>query len=247
MRWPLQGAVACGAGYRADAWYGLAFKTYVSDEDECARMEAGAAPEFDHLSRIHSPSQSGRRMRSRAIMTVLSGFFAAGNELKAPDGAVHRPRNACRVRWRRNGGRDLFSERGEREPRLIPIFISRPARRAGIGTLDRADPGSPMSMARGLRTLSTRHRCAAQAADRSSTLPRILHELGRRDLKALAGTYIENDAHPPAGRALLTTRMTEHFRDWTLAPILPMQKLCDGAPQSNGIVAGSGFSSSSLP
>ena len=116
--------VAPGQG---DAWYGLAnLKTYRFSDEELTRMEAqAAAPELDHLSRIHIAFALGKAYEDRGDHDSAFEAFARGNALKHQTvryttAQMHAEFDAQKAA----GTADLFDKQGGKGSSAPdPIFI----------------------------------------------------------------------------------------------------------------------------
>lgn len=223
--------VAPGQG---DAWYGLAnLKTYRFGDDELARMEAQfAAPDIDHMSRIHIAFALGKAQEDRGNHDAAFAAYAQGNALKHQTvryttEQMHAEFDAQKAICTP----DLFqAQAGKGCPAPDPIFILGLPRAGSTlieqilashpdvdGTLELPNILSLAHQLRGRKQLTDRER-----------YPRILHELPGDELKALGEDYIETTRIHRQGAAFFTDKMPNNFRHIGLIHlILPNARIID--------------------
>ena len=223
--------VAPGQG---DAWYGLAnLKTYRFSDEELTRMEAqAAAPELDHLSRIHIAFALGKAYEDRGDHDSAFQAFARGNALKHQTvryttAQMHAEFDAQKAA----GTADLFDKQGGKGSSAPdPIFILG-LPRAGSTLIEQIlashpDVDGTLELPN-ILSLAHRLRGRKQLTDRQR-YPRILHELAADDLKALGEDYIENTRIHRQGAPFFTDKMPNNFRHIGLIHlILPNAKIID--------------------
>ncbi|KCZ92962.1 tetratricopeptide repeat-containing sulfotransferase family protein [Hyphomonas johnsonii] len=223
--------VAPGQG---DAWYGLAnLKTYRFSDDELARMAAqAAAPDLDHISRIHIAFALGKAYEDRGDHDSAFRAFALGNDLKHQTvryttAQMHAEFDAQKAVCTP----DLFATQGGKGcPAPDPIFILG-LPRAGSTLIEQILASHPQVDGTlelpNILSLAHRLRGRKQLTDRER-YPRILHDMSGDDLKALGEDYIENTRTHRQGAPFFTDKMPNNFRHIGLIHlILPNAKIID--------------------
>ncbi len=219
---------------QGDAWYGLAnLKTYRFSDEELAIMEAqAAAPDLDHMSRIHIAFALGKAHEDRGDHDSAFQAFARGNDLKHQTvryttAQMHAEFEAQKATctpalFAKQGGKGCLAP--------DPIFILG-LPRAGSTLIEQIlashpDVDGTLELPN-ILSLAHRLRGRKQLTDRER-YPRILHELAADDLKALGEDYIENTRIHRQGAPFFTDKMPNNFRHIGLIHlILPNAKIID--------------------
>jgi tetratricopeptide (TPR) repeat protein len=223
--------VAPGQG---DAWYGLAnLKTYTFGDDELARMEVQfAAPDIDHMSRIHIAFALGKAHEDRGNHDAAFAAYAQGNALKHQ--TVRYTTEQMHAEFEAQKGictADLFEAQGGKGcPAPDPIFILG-LPRAGSTLIEQIlashpDVDGTLELPN-ILSFAHRLRGRKQLTDRER-YPRILHELPTEELKALGEEYIETTRIHRQGATYFTDKMPNNFRHIGLIHlILPNARIID--------------------
>jgi len=223
--------IAPGQG---DAWYGLAnLKTYTFGDDELSRLEAQfAAPDIDHMSRIHIAYALGKAQEDRGNHDAAFAAYAQGNALKHQTvryttEQMHAEFDAQKAICTA----DLFEAQGGKGCTAPdPIFILG-LPRAGSTLIEQIlashpDVDGTLELPN-ILSLAHRLRGRKQLTDRER-YPRILHELLAEEFKALGEEYIETTRIHRQGAAFFTDKMPNNFRHIGLIHlILPNARIID--------------------